>query len=109
MKKIIAFLILISVCLSFSACGGFFKSDSNYTLENLREEYRSDMLAHARSLTDVKSGEFEVVILEKEQTIEKIEVYTTGSKKYDILPIIFENVSDDDVFNNIFVSFFVFS
>ena len=94
MKKIIAFLTLIMVCLSFTACGGFLDGDSEYTLENLREEYRSDMLAHARSLTDAKSGEFEVVILEKEQTVEKLQAYTFS-----------RNLDVDEITRGLFVKF----
>lgn len=94
MKKIIAFLMVIVVCLSFTACTGFGINGGEYTLESLREEYRPDMLAHARSLVNKQDGEFEIVILEKEETIKNLQIYTIS-----------ENLDMDKIVRGLFVKF----
>lgn len=97
MKKIIAFFMVIAFCLSLVSCGAF-GGDSEYTLESLREEYRSDMLAHARSLVSGEAGKFEVVILEKEETIKNLQGYTTD-----------RNIDMDKIEHGLFVKFSVTS
>ncbi len=79
MKRIIAFFMIIVVCLSLTACGAVFGDVGEYTLESLREEYRRDMLAHARTLVDGEEGDFEILILSKEETIKNLQGYTISN------------------------------